>query len=146
MVTARRLAYETLLQNAVQATAFWLLVPTSQTLEADIAALNADARKIPDVAVLGMGEDGHTASIFADSPEWDFAIFTPERFVAVYPGAAPHAGVNWSMSALKQVGRLFLLIAGPGKLDLLNAAAAAPQKDHLKAGKRQRSETRCPLA
>lgn len=127
-----RLAHETLLQNAAQAAAFWPLVDTSQTLDAHVAALNADARrKIPDVAVLGMGEDGHTASIFADSPEWDFAISTPERFVAVHPGSAPHARVSWSMSALKQVGHLFLLIAGPRKLDVLNAAAAAPQKNAI---------------
>ncbi|HEY1996527.1 6-phosphogluconolactonase [Paraburkholderia sp.] len=127
-----RLAHETLLQNAAQGAAFLPLVDVTQSLEAHIAALNADARRrVPDVAVLGMGEDGHTASIFADSPEWDFAITTPERFVAVHPGAAPHARVSWSMSALKQVGHLFLLIAGPRKLDVLNAAAAAPQKNAI---------------
>jgi 6-phosphogluconolactonase len=127
-----RFAHETLLQNAAQGAAFWPLVDTTQTLEAHVAALNADPlRKLPDVAVLGMGEDGHTASIFADSPEWDFSITTPERFVAVHPGSAPHARVSWSMSALKQMGRLFLLIAGPRKLDVLNAAAAAPQKNAI---------------
>jgi len=127
-----RFAHETLLQNAAQAAAFWPLVDTSQSLEAHVAALNADSRRtLPDVAVLGMGEDGHTASIFADSPEWDFAITTQDHFVAVHPGAAPHARVSWSMSALKQMGRLFLLIAGPRKLDVLNAAAAAPQKNAI---------------
>jgi 6-phosphogluconolactonase len=127
-----RFAHETLLQNAAQGAAFWPLVDTSQSLEAHVAALNADPRRtLPDVAVLGMGEDGHTASIFADAPEWDFAITTPERFVAVHPGSAPHARVSWSMSALKQMGRLFLLIAGPRKLEVLNAAAAAPQKNAI---------------
>jgi 6-phosphogluconolactonase len=127
-----RFAHETLLQNAAQGAAFWPLVDTSQSLEAHVAALNADPlRKLPDVAVLGMGEDGHTASIFADSPEWDYSITTSERFVAVHPGSAPHARVSWSMSALKQMGRLFLLIAGPRKLDVLNAAAAAPQKNAI---------------
>ncbi|MEQ5839448.1 6-phosphogluconolactonase [Paraburkholderia acidicola] len=127
-----RLVHETLLQNAARDATFWPLVDTAQPLDAHIAALNADpARLVPDVAVLGMGEDGHTASIFADSPEWDFAISTPEHFVAVHPGAAPHARVSWSMSALKQVGHLFLLIAGQSKLDVLNAAAAAPQKNAI---------------
>jgi 6-phosphogluconolactonase len=127
-----RLARETLLQHAARDAAFWPLVDTSQTLDAHVAALNADARRrVPDVAVLGMGEDGHTASIFADAPEWDFALTTPQRFVAVHPGAAPHARVSWSMSALREVGRLFLLIAGPRKLDVLNAAAAAPQQNAI---------------
>lgn len=127
-----RLAHETLLQNAAAAAAFWPLVDTSQTLQAHIAALNADpSRRVPDVAVLGMGEDGHTASIFADAPEWDHAITTSERFVAVHPGNAPHARVSWSLSALQQVGHLFLLIAGPRKLDVLQQAAAAPQKNAI---------------
>ncbi|RFU46433.1 6-phosphogluconolactonase [Paraburkholderia sp. DHOC27] len=127
-----RLAHETLLQNAAKAAAFFPLVDFSQTLDAHVAALNADAsRKIPDVAILGMGEDGHTASIFADSPEWDFALTTSDHFVAVHPGAAPHPRVSWSMPALKQVRHLFLLIAGPRKLDVLNAAAAAPQKNAI---------------
>lgn len=76
-----------------------------------------------------MDEDGHTASIFADAPEWDFAaISTPERYVAVHPGSAPHARVSLSMSALKQVKQVYLFIAGQKKLDVLNAALATKQK------------------
>jgi 6-phosphogluconolactonase len=127
-----RLVRETLLQHAGSAARFHPLVDTSTTLDAQIAALNSDpARTLPQVAVLGMGEDGHTASIFADAPEWDVATTTADRFVAVHPGAAPHARVSWSLAALKQIDRLFLLIAGPRKLDVLNAAAAAPQKNAI---------------
>lgn len=128
-----QLVHDTLLQNAAKSTAFWPLVDTAQELNAHVAALNADPRfsVVPDVAILGMGEDGHTASIFADSPEWDHAITTTERFVAVHPGSAPHARVSWSLSALKEVKHLYLLIAGPRKLDVLNAAAAAPQKNAI---------------
>ncbi|MGV2288853.1 6-phosphogluconolactonase [Trinickia sp. YCB016] len=127
-----RLVRETLLTHAASQARFHPLVDISQPLDAHIAALNSDAaRALPRVAVLGMGEDGHTASIFADAPEWDFAITTPERFVAVHPSAAPHARVSWSLSALKQIDRLFLLIAGPRKLDVLNAAAAADQKNAI---------------
>jgi 6-phosphogluconolactonase len=127
-----RLVRETLLQNAAQHAHFLPLVDVSQPLDAHVAALNADAqRKLPDVAVLGMGEDGHTASIFADAPEWDFAISTPRPFVAVHPGNAPHARVSWSLNALKQVDRLFLLIAGERKLEVLQQAAAAQQKNAI---------------
>jgi len=128
-----QLVHATLLQNAAKNATFWPLVDTSQDLHAHVAALNADARfaNVPDVAILGMGEDGHTASIFADAPEWDHAISTIERFVAVHPGSAPHARVSWSLSALKEVKHLFLLIAGPRKMDVLNAAASSLQKNAI---------------
>ncbi|MGF6768923.1 6-phosphogluconolactonase [Paraburkholderia sp. GAS199] len=128
-----QLVHDTLLQNAAQHATFWPLVDTSQSLDAHVAALNADPRfaAVPDVAILGMGEDGHTASIFADAPEWDHAITTAERFVGVHPGNAPHARVSWSLSALKEVKHLYLLIAGPRKLDVLNAAAASLQKNAI---------------
>ncbi|SAK96505.1 6-phosphogluconolactonase [Caballeronia pedi] len=127
-----QLVRDTLLQNAGAAAYFLPLVDTGKPLETHIAELNADARRrLPDVAVLGMGEDGHTASIFADAPEWDFAISTPQRFISVHPGAAPHARVSLSMSALKQIGQVYLFIAGQKKLDVLNAALAAPQKNAI---------------
>jgi 6-phosphogluconolactonase len=126
------LVRETLLQNAASNAYFLPLVDTSKSLDAHVAELNADARRgLPDVLVLGMGEDGHTASIFADAPEWDFAISTPDRFVAVHPGSAPHARVSLSMSALKQVKQLFLFINGQKKIDVLNAALATKQKNAI---------------
>jgi len=127
-----RLVRETLLQNEAAKAPFLPLVDVSTTLDAHVAALNADpSRRIPDVAVLGMGEDGHTASIFADAPEWDEALTTARAFVAVHPRAAPHARVSWSMQALRQVDRLFLLIAGQRKLDVLQQAAATEQNNAI---------------
>ncbi|RQR41108.1 6-phosphogluconolactonase [Burkholderia sp. Bp8994] len=127
-----QLVRDTLLQHAAAPARFLPLVDTRASLDAHVAALNANADyRVPNVAVLGMGEDGHTASIFADAPEWDYAITTPERFVAVHPGAAPHARVSFSLDALKRVERLFLLIAGPAKRDVLDAAAATLQKNAI---------------
>jgi 6-phosphogluconolactonase len=127
-----RFARETVLQHAGAAAYFLPLVDVSKTLDVHVAELNADTRyRLPDVAVLGMGEDGHTASIFADAPEWDVAISTSDRFVAVHPGSAPHARVSLSMSALKQVKQLYLFIAGQKKLDVLNAALATKQKNAI---------------
>ncbi|VWC74993.1 6-phosphogluconolactonase [Burkholderia lata] len=126
------LVRDTLLQHAAAPARFLPLVDTRAALDAHVAALNANADyRVPSVAVLGMGEDGHTASIFADAPEWDHAITTPERFVAVHPGAAPHARVSFSLDALKRVDRLFLLIAGNAKRAVLDAAAASLQKNAI---------------
>jgi 6-phosphogluconolactonase len=131
-----RLVRETLLGDATpaaQAARFLSLVDASTTLEANVAALNANStRTLPDVAVLGMGEDGHTASLFADAPEWPHIIDpAAERFVAVHPRSAPHARVSFSLAAVKRVSRLFLQIAGARKLDVLKAAAAAPQENAI---------------
>ncbi|KER71147.1 6-phosphogluconolactonase [Burkholderia aenigmatica] len=126
------LVRDTLLQHAAAPARFLPLVDTRAALDAHVAALNANADyRVPTVAVLGMGEDGHTASIFADAPEWEHAITTPERFVAVHPGAAPHARVSFSLDALKRVDRLFLLIAGNAKRAVLDAAAASLQKNAI---------------
>ncbi|MBN3836487.1 6-phosphogluconolactonase [Burkholderia sp. Ac-20344] len=126
------LVRDTLLQHAAAPARFLPLVDTRNALDAHVAALNANADyRVPSIAVLGMGEDGHTASIFADAPEWDHAITTPERFVAVHPGAAPHARVSFSLDALKRVDRLFLLIAGTAKRAVLDAAAASLQKNAI---------------
>ncbi|AYZ67604.1 6-phosphogluconolactonase [Burkholderia multivorans] len=127
-----RLVRDTLLQHAAAPATFLPLVDTGAALDAHVAALNANpAHRLPDVAVLGMGEDGHTASIFADAPEWEHAITTAERFVAVHPGAAPHARVSFSLDALKRIDRLFLLIAGSRKREVLEAAASSPQKNAI---------------
>ncbi|ALX12699.1 6-phosphogluconolactonase [Burkholderia cepacia JBK9] len=127
-----QLVRDTLLQHAAAPARFLPLVDTRSTLDAHVAALNANADyRVPTIAVLGMGEDGHTASIFADAPEWDHAIATQARFVAVHPGAAPHARVSYSLDALKRVDRLFLLIAGARKREVLDAAAASLQKNAI---------------
>ncbi|WP_027817463.1 6-phosphogluconolactonase [Paraburkholderia bannensis] len=127
-----RLVRETLLQHEAANARFLPLVDVTQDLDAHVAALNADPQRfVPNVAVLGMGEDGHTASIFADAPEWHTAITTARPFVAVHPQAAPHARVSWSMQALRQVDRLFLLIAGQRKLDVLQQAAATEQNNAI---------------
>nr|WP_218884273.1 6-phosphogluconolactonase [Burkholderia guangdongensis] len=127
-----RLVRDTLLQRDAARAPFLPLVDTAAALDAHVATLNANpAYRLPTVAVLGMGEDGHTASIFADAPEWEHATSTAERFVAVHPGAAPHPRVSLSLDALKHIDRLFLLIAGGRKRDVLEAAAAAPQRNAI---------------
>jgi 6-phosphogluconolactonase len=127
-----RLVRDALLRHAARDAALLPLIDVGRTPAAHVAALNADAsRALPDVAVLGMGEDGHTASIFADAPQWEEATQTAERYVLVEPRCAPHARVSLSLSALKRSGRLFLSISGQRKLDVLRAAIAHPQHNAI---------------
>jgi 6-phosphogluconolactonase len=127
-----RLVGETLLQNSAKSATFFPLVDASREPREYVAALNGDARRAkPDVAILGMGENAHTASLFVDSPEWHHSITTHEHFVLVHSASAPHPRVTWSLSALSGIERLFLLIAGQAKLDVLKRAVESPQENGI---------------
>ena len=117
-----RLVAETLLPHA--SGAHWLpLVDTRTSASLQVCTLNDTwAHGVPQVCVLGMGEDGHTASLFADAPQWHDAITTREKFVLVHPQRAPHVRVSWSLAALAASERLMLQIQGPAKRAVLEAA------------------------
>lgn len=80
-----------------------------------------------DVAVLGMGEDAHTASLFPGAPGYARAIATDERLAWVVPEQAPvpapHARISFTLGALLASRELLLSIAGESKLAVYRRAA-----------------------
>jgi 6-phosphogluconolactonase len=80
-----------------------------------------------DVAVLGMGEDAHTASLFPGAPGYARAIATDARLAWVVPEQAPvpapHARLTFTLSALLASRELLLSIAGESKLAVYHRAA-----------------------
>ncbi len=80
-----------------------------------------------DVAVLGMGEDAHTASLFPGAPGFARAIATDERLAWVVPEQAPipapHARLTFTLHALLQARELLLSISGEPKLAVYRRAA-----------------------
>ena len=93
------------------------------------AAWNASAR-IPrpvDVTVLGMGDDGHTASLFPGSPNLASALNleTPEGYTGMWSPSAPHARISLNLSALLDSRRIFIFLLGEAKLRTY-AAACGP--------------------
>ena len=76
-----------------------------------------------DVAVLGMGEDAHTASLFPGAPGYARAIATEQRLAWVVPDTAPHARISFTLSALLAARELVLSIAGTSKLAVYRRAA-----------------------
>lgn len=126
-----RLVAETLLPGAQGAR--WLpLVDTRSNADLHVGTLNDTwTHGSPQVCVLGMGEDGHTASLFADAPQWQDATTTHHRFVLVQPGQAPYQRVSWSLAALAASDRLLLQIQGEAKRAVFEAAQAAPQNNAI---------------
>jgi 6-phosphogluconolactonase len=65
-----------------------------------------------DAVFLGMGEDGHVASLFADDPGWRTA---KSRCIAVPAAPGRGARISLTSAALLDSRRVFLVVAGEEK-------------------------------
>jgi 6-phosphogluconolactonase len=87
------------------------------------AALEAESRSVPwplDAIVLGMGEDGHVASLFPGD-ETGFDAHRQNRFVAV-TGPTGEPRLSLSASAIVEARHAYLLLKGAAKQARLAAA------------------------
>ncbi|MCB2016645.1 MAG: 6-phosphogluconolactonase [Hydrogenophaga sp.] len=121
-----------LLQGKASAARFWLffreLAPqfNASVLDALVSDATERIAALPwplDVAVLGMGEDAHTASLFPGAPGYARAIATDERLAWVVPDTAPHARLTFTVHALLEARELLLSISGESKLAVYRRAA-----------------------
>jgi 6-phosphogluconolactonase len=124
-----RLIREHLLQERAAAARFDSMkvnVADAFAAEAATAQQLAAFADAIDVVVLGMGEDGHTASFFPGAETLDQALdLTTERLcLAVRPPAAPHDRMTLSLAALMRSRQLYLHITGAKKLSVLQEALA----------------------
>lgn len=121
-----------LLQNRAAA-ATWLPVVDD---DADEGSLKNSAAAVefalrhytqPDVLVLGMGGDGHTASIFPQAPQFADAVRAnyPQPLLHTSPIAAPYERISMTLAAIVATPHVYLAIAGADKRRVYDAAAQA---------------------
>jgi 6-phosphogluconolactonase len=79
-----------------------------------------------DAVVLGMGDDGHTASLFPGSPNLPSALnpATAAGCVGMWSPVAPHARLSLNLTALLDSRRIVVLITGESKWRTYAAACA----------------------
>ncbi|MGK0511928.1 MAG: 6-phosphogluconolactonase, partial [Chromatiales bacterium] len=78
-----------------------------------------------DAVILGMGEDGHTASLFPCSAQIEEGLSDGAPAVlAVEPQTAPYQRMSLSLPRLLDSRHIFLHLVGSNKLTVLNKAMA----------------------
>ena len=122
------------------------VVPIATSIEDyRLAGNSADARLQdlpwpPDLVWLGMGEDGHTASIFA-GPDLQDALDAPKARRAVgampdpLPQEAPVARVTLTRAAILSARTILITITGDKKRQVLEQAIADGQSSRVPIGR-----------
>ncbi|SDJ53977.1 6-phosphogluconolactonase [Billgrantia gudaonensis] len=140
-----RLVREHLLQGPAAAATFVALTSDHATPEEGVTEVAGRLERLAwpaSLVVLGMGGDGHTASLFPDSPELALALSTTEPAVAVRTPSQPQPRITLSADRLHQARRHLLHITGDDKRAALAQALTGDDTRELPI----RAFLSCPLA
>lgn len=139
-----RLIRETLLVGPAAAATFHPLTTSDATPEQGAATVAARLATLPwpaSLVVLGMGNDGHTASLFPDSGELSLALSTDESVVAVRAPSVSQPRITLSAAQLHDARRLALHLVGDAKKAVLAQALSGDDARELPI----RAFLTCPL-
>ena len=129
-----RLLRETLLTGPAAAARFVPMKNDAPDAYAGQPAVEAAFATIPgplDIVLLGMGEDGHTASLFPQAAELADGLSSAARTIAVTPPAAPHQRLSLTASAILAARHIFLQIGGDAKKAVYDRARAGGPVEQL---------------
>ncbi len=127
------LVKEHLLQNHAARARFLSLKQPGETPEEGLEAVKRELRDLAlpiDVLILGMGNDGHTASLFPDAPELPRAMDTsnPEIVAAMTPPSQVQRRITLTYPVLAEARFTALHLKGADKLETLEKAVSKPDE------------------
>ncbi|MDJ0874189.1 MAG: 6-phosphogluconolactonase [Desulfobacterales bacterium] len=116
-----------LLRNKAAAAVFIGLKNTAATAAAGEAECERHLKKMPrpfDVLILGMGDDGHTASLFPGAQQLSRAtdLRGVQTCMGIAPRTAPHERMTLTLPAILDARQIYLHITGRHKKDVLKQA------------------------
>ena len=104
------------------------------------ASTNAAGQTMLDLVMLGMGEDGHIASLFPD--ETDDAVRSPAIYRAVTASKPPPRRITLGYAAIVAAREVWVLASGAGKEPALRESLSPEGKTPLAKVLRERKQTR----
>lgn len=124
-----KLLRENLLQNNAKRATFFSLKQADELNQSYLTSLTDEASVFTplDIVILGMGEDGHTASIFPCSEQLQVALDLKEApaLIKTVPTTAPYDRVTFNFSALIEATHIYLHCVGDSKMTVLKQALAS---------------------
>jgi 6-phosphogluconolactonase len=131
-----QLVLKHLLQRQAAAATFIGLKTAASTAEEGVAECEGRLQEIPrpfTTVILGMGNDGHTASLFPCAAQLAQAadMNCGQRCIALRPQTAPYERMSLTLPAILETRKLILHITGQDKKAVLERALAAGPPEEM---------------